>query len=106
MASSDDEPTPRSASLRQLLSEELFADTEQEVKALEDEIESLTRRAVEIKREMRQLWDEGGLERKSRYKLTAVFIHRGEFSPFRPHPLRHVRDSADACLRPVSQARR
>ncbi|GAA5981496.1 hypothetical protein JCM10908_004128 [Rhodotorula pacifica] len=67
----------RAVALRQLLIDELFEDTEQEAKDLEDEIESLTRRVVELKREMRQLWEEGGLERKSRYKLTAVFIHRG-----------------------------
>ncbi|GAA5861374.1 hypothetical protein JCM3774_000228 [Rhodotorula dairenensis] len=77
MTFSDEEPAQGSASLKKLLNEELFEATELEVKALEDEIELLTQRAVELKREMRRLWDEGGLERKSRYKLTAVFIHRG-----------------------------
>lgn len=78
MASSPEEaPQPSSVALRELLTEQLFEDTEQEVKDLEDEIASLAHRVVELKRGMRQTWDEGGLERKSRYKLTAVFIHRG-----------------------------
>lgn len=78
MASSPEEaPQPSSVALRELLTEQLFEDAEQEVKDLEDEIASLAHRVVELKRGMRQTWDEGGLERKSRYKLTAVFIHRG-----------------------------
>ena len=76
-SSSEEEPRPSSVALRKLLTERLLEDTEQEVKDLEDEIASLAHHVVELKREMRQTWDEGGLERKSRYKLTAVFIHRG-----------------------------
>ena len=76
-SSSSEEPRPSSVALRKLLTERLLEDTEQEVKDLEDEIASLAHRVFELKREMRQTWDEGGLERKSRYKLTAVFIHRG-----------------------------
>lgn len=73
----DEEAKSPTAKLKSLFIDSLFEDTEQEAKDLEEEIDSLNRRVGELKRQMRELWDGGGLERQSRYKLTAVFIHRG-----------------------------
>lgn len=77
----DEEAKSPTAKLKSLFIDSLFEDTEQEAKDLEEEIDSLNRRVGELKRQMRELWEGGGLERQSRYKLTAVFIHRGLSQP-------------------------
>lgn len=70
----------RAAALKVHMIDSLFDETEQEASAVQDEITALNHRVGELKREMRELWAEGGLERQSRYKLTAVFIHRGTWA--------------------------